>query len=310
MITSRTAVLLAMACLFPGRGIGSDSGPPGSPSFFLSAAPGDTMPMGLNWGSAARATSYRVTVVASATNGTWAGLPNGTTASTTRLTWTASAVPWDSVTFTGTVESVDALGPTGKTAVGTMKLRKRAGAPGPVTFDTVTNIGTLVLPPSNSIQLGQVRTVCAVKQYSTGAIAQFTADKVACDSLYQRLVPAGARVLVTPAIQAHTDSLTKTCVTWNWDALYLSAVPKTCSAALNVTAIGVTGMATLSPFRPASAKGIVVSTNGLVTCILPGVYVVRAFADNGKSGASTVNCMDPHPIFYTYADALPPRRGG
>src|SRR5437660_7586436 len=198
---------------------------------------------GRAWGAAQQATSYRVSVAATATNGAWSGLPTQAPVLTgTSFSFTVSAVPWDTVTFTATVESVDRIGPTGKTVSTTWKAVHRAGAPGPIVVDSSKAIGVLVKPDSSLLFLGATRVTCAFLQFASGAVSEFTGDRASCDTLYTRTVPAAARGLVTAFQQHLTDSVAASCVTWSTtNPLALGLMPKApCSAAVVITGLALT----------------------------------------------------------------------
>lgn len=214
-------------------------------------APGDTLAYVVSWTAGLRAASYDFTVSVAATNGTWTAVfgttPAGAlpaTGNTTALTFSPKliAIPWDSATFTVTVSSRNPAG-VSSPASATWTVRRKPGPPGlPKVDSTATVTGTLVLPPISSFALGASGPICAFKQFASGAVVEWTTGKALCDSIYVRYVPAAARALVTPALQAHTDSLGVTCVTW------VSALPAavqvmplaTCSPAATLLGLGVT----------------------------------------------------------------------
>ncbi len=235
-------LMLLIACSRANGGTPSSS--PAGPSGVLRGptafAPGDTLIY--TWtGSAPRATGFAVTVAASATNGTWIGLPSNQAFAASPIVMTFSAIPWDSATFAFSIWGTNSAGRSLVPWTQTTTVRRRPGTP-TGTLDTSKAVGTLVLPSTNTIALGTSRILCAFKQFSTGAVAEWTADKSSCDSIYVAYVPATLRALVTPAMQARTDSLTLTCVTWNSSAATLvRIVPKSsCSAAATVTGLGLT----------------------------------------------------------------------
>ena len=249
--------LLALVLLAFPRSMAQKPKAPGPISFAVFSV-GDTVKVGFSWGAGARATSYSVTRSVSATNGAWAvvadsqtggakspgslTLPNtfSYTAGVLHHTMWFSAIPWDSVTVTVSVASVNATGTSASVSASKKILRATPGIPGPVTFDST--VGTLVLPNPATIALGTSRTVCAFKAFSTGAVTEWTADKPSCDSIYTAYVPASARSLVTASMQAHTDSLMVTCVTWASSLpASVQVTPKaSCSSAATVTGLGLT----------------------------------------------------------------------
>lgn len=284
----------------------------------LRLAVGDTLGPGpISWGAAARATGYSWVVSAATTNGTWTAffgatgpfpLPASGSAAATSFTTRLAAMPWDSVTFTVVVQSVDAIGPTGKTSSATWTVRRRATAPGAVTVDTILKTGlispvpipvaTLVFPAAVNLTLGQNRVQCAFQQFSAGEVTQWTADKPMCDSIYQRTIPLAARTAVTPSQQAHTDSLPMTCVTWaTSNPLAVGLTPRApCSAAVTVAGLGITLRAQpdMTLFRYVSGDDtspvLTVSAMGLVTCLRPGISYVTATAANGVRQSTSVVC--------------------
>lgn len=281
---------------------------------------GDTLVYTISWGPGARATSYDVTRSVAASNGTWAvvadsqsgaaksagstPLPN--TFSYTRPTlshrmWVA-AIPWDSATFTVTVVSRNAIGVS--TPVSTSwKVSRKPGPPGPIVVDSsAIVIGTLVLPSARGLALAQSQAVCAFKQFGNGAVAGWTVDRAACDSIYAKYVPAAARV-VTAGQQARTDSLAKTCVTWTSSLpTAVSVTPRaSCSSAVTVTGLALTrGPSAPSLFR--NVRGgdepiVSVSPKGEVTCLRPGLAVVTAIVE-GVPGTATVRCEGRPPVVW------------
>lgn len=239
----RTLWLALLASLIPlTSGSLARAGPPAKTIgvFRVLAAPGDSLRIGLAWGAAGRAVGYRLTVLPTKTNGTWTGLPANLSVPATPTTHTFTAVnaAWDSVTFVATVESVDGIGPTGKTSTGQLALRRRAGAPGGVTWDTTATVtGIWVRPANDTIRLASNRILCAFKVFQSAAVAMRFADRAACDSIYRKYVPASAR-LVSAMEQLHADG-----ACWTW-ASNMTAVPVTplasCSAAARVDGLQLT----------------------------------------------------------------------
>lgn len=229
------------------------------------AIAGDTLPYTISWGPGARATSYNVTTSVTGTNGAWSVVRDSNTSSIANGSWPATnglgalpqtsnvtftvlktwiaATPWDSATFTVSVASKNAIGVSSAVST-TWKVSRKPGVPGPITIDSsLTVIGILVQPKPVNIFLGSSRIMCAFSTFGNGAVAQHTVDKPSCDSIYVKYVPVAARTLVNAAQQAHTDSTSKTCVTWATDApaTALTIAPlATCSAAVRVTGVGLT----------------------------------------------------------------------
>lgn len=236
---------------------------------------GDTLVYTISWGPGARASSYDVTRSVSASNGTWTvvadsqsggakntgslALPN--TFSYTRTTlshrmWLA-AVPWDSATFTVTVVSRNAIGVSSPVST-SWKVSRKPGSPGPIVVDSsLIPVGILIQPKPFGVFIGSSRIECAFSTFANGAVAQHTADKPSCDSIYVKYVPVAARTLVNAAQQAYTDSTSKTCVTWRTDAPLTAmtlAPMATCSAAVRVTGVGLTRRFPADAIRYASAR--------------------------------------------------------
>lgn len=322
MFTIRTLHLLLLACAIPFSGGGAGTPRAEDPhdlamGLVSSAAPGDTIRVGVAWGAASRATSYKVTVNASKTNGLWSGFPLNltVTAPSVSTVFTAIAIPWDSVSFTATVESVDNLGPTGKTVTGVLALRKRAGAPGPITWDTtVTVVGVQVQPNAASMLLGASRTLCGFKAFASGHVAMKSADRALCDSVYQRTVPASAR-LVNVAEQQHEDGA---CYTWSSSApAAVRATPAApCSAATQIDALQLTMQRVNRAFQYAmwgthdDSPVVTVDQTGMVTCVRPGLGIVTATLADGRKQVWNVECRNPTPVYLTRADASGARRAG
>lgn len=184
---------------------------------------------------------------------------------------------------------------------------KRRGTPPPppvVGVDTLNRIASiLTLPKTANILLGSSRTFCAFQQFVNGAVAQWTSAKSSCDSIAVAYIPAAARALVSAAQQAHTDSITNTCVTWTTDTpLALGLVPTgTCSAAVVVTGLQLSMRPDQSLIRNVSWKPsgpiVNVTTTGLVTCLRPGIGYVTATMENGTQTITTVTCKSPLPLF-------------
>jgi hypothetical protein len=154
-------------------------------------------------------------------------------------------------------------------------------------------IGTLVLPPTTTLGLGASRMVCAFKQFQNGAVARWTADRPSCDSIYTSNVPVTIRT-VSPAQQAHTDSLAKTCVVWSSATpVAVGVTPNAaCSSAVLVTGLAITQRpANPNLFRNVRWNDPVlrVSATGLVTCLHPGLGVVTLTVE-GVQWHDTYHC--------------------
>lgn len=157
-------------------------------------APMDTVPLGLSWGAASgRVTGYRVSITATQTNGTWTGLPVFQPVTPPNYTFRPISFNWDSVTFNATVESVDAFGPTGKQSLGSWKMRRRAGAPGPIIVDSSAVpafSAVLVRPSSVSLAVSGTRQLCAFYEFTDSHVVMKTEDFTACATEYSTFTVA------------------------------------------------------------------------------------------------------------------------
>jgi len=198
----------------------ADAAPKLRVSGLVGLAPGDSLTYTLRWTAAARATGYLVRLSASGTNGTWSAtgfqsgavpLPASGPTNGLSLQFTAIATPWDSATFTATVESVDAIGPTGKTSSVSWKVKRRAGPPGPVTVDSSLIItGLMIQPHSLTVAPNTLsEPLCPFIRFANGAVAIGTGDRDLCAPHLAGFAAELARV--SPAQQALADSI---CITW------------------------------------------------------------------------------------------------
>ncbi len=150
-------------------------------------APGDSLPLTISWGAATRATGYRLTVTADSTNGTWSNLPTNLAITTVTRAILPISTTWDSVRFTARVESVDAFGPTGKFSAATWKMRRRAGAPGPIIVDSsqVPQLSVMEVRPSTfTLTVGASRQMCAFPRFASGRVAMRSDDATLCTATY------------------------------------------------------------------------------------------------------------------------------
>jgi hypothetical protein len=275
MIRALVPLLLVIAPLIDAGQLPPDAPGPvvTGPSGIVAA--GDTLIYTISWGAGARATSYDYAMSVTSTNGAWSvvadsnGSGKWTNASfvgigslpitppvtgsgfgyTFLKTW-LSAIPWDSATFTVAVNSRNAAG-TSAAVSASWKVTRKPGVPGPIKVDSSLVVtGMLVLPNTVNLALGGSRIQCAFKQFGNGAITEWTADKASCDSIYVAYVPAAARGLVTPAQQAHTDSVSLTCVTWNSSSPAVSITPLAhCSSAALAVGLALTWQAPADALR-------------------------------------------------------------
>jgi len=298
---------------------------------------GDTLSYMISWkapavvsGISSAASSYTVTLSSASSNGTWttvadsnlaagkwtAGSGTGPMPTTINVTTTyvkswISAIPWDSATFTASLVARNSAGASGSVAT-SWKVKHKVlppGTPTPPTIDSsTTTTGTLVLPSTVGLALGGQRVACAFKQFSNGAVTEWTGDKAACDSIYTKYVPSAARALVTPAQQAHTDSMVKTCVTWTSSTpLAVNVAPNVpCSSAAVVNGLQVTlrNPGPLSPLlreaayeynsppliamiRPWGRLG----EHVIVDCLRAGSFWLQATTPTGSAALQEVHCV-------------------
>jgi hypothetical protein len=306
----------------------------------MGMVPGDTIAYSISWtapvvvaGVSGAATSYTLTLTASATNGVWsvvadsnlvAGkwttgsgtgpMPTNINVTTLYVKSWLSAIPWDSATFTASLVARNAAG-TSSPATATWKVahkRLPPGTPGTPTIDSsVTVTGMLVFPQTNSLLLGSSRTLCSFQQFSSGAVTEWTADKASCDSLYTKYVSSAARGLVTPAQQAHTDSLTKTCVSWTSTLpLAVPVTPNaTCSSAATIRGLQLTQRFPIDRptirdvgFSDEPVIRVVPNEKGaLVTCLRPGIAYLKATTTAGLVGLKQIVCAGRPEALAMYA---------
>lgn len=277
-------------------------------------APGDTVGWAVTWPAPTVAVpvgySYAFSTNVALTNGTWtviygstaAGAPPaaGATATPGPVALKLTAVAWDSVSPTFCVWGVAGTRVSNQQCV-TWKVYRRLPPPGTPKIDSAATVtGLLLKPDSVKLVLGGNRVACAFKQFANGAVAEWTADRVMCDSIYTRTIPAATRALVTAAQQAHTDSTSVTCVSWaSSNAAAVGLAPRAgCSAAVLLTGLQLTlrSRADQLPFRNVSwtedllGPVVTVSPTGLATCLRAGIGTVEATADNGLVGRVTITC--------------------
>lgn len=208
----RTGFLL-VACLGLSPAPLLEQRPPGAPHEgrhlrWSVVAVGDTIVVKLTFPAGARATGARWSVQAALTNGTWSGLPvKAVTTSATSATLTVSAVPWDSVSFTGFLWGTQgALVSKDSTLIPVLKLKRPPGAPGLPAWDTsATVIGLLVKPDTVSLAAVATRQLCAFVAFKDGKVARRTLDASRCDSIAARVFTVAQRA-VTPVQQLCADT--------------------------------------------------------------------------------------------------------
>lgn len=186
-------------------------------------APGDSLVYGLSWVPAnpCHCTGYTLTVTAGATNGVWSGLPTNLAVAGSSDSFTASATPWDSVTFTAVVFATNGAVLSKNASSVSWKVRHLPVAPGPITVDSSkTVIGMLVEPPTATVAIGGTVQLCAYPQFYGGAVATRSQDAALCDPL--RLSTWAA---ASPTQQAHADSL---CFLWTSSAGAATVTSEVC----------------------------------------------------------------------------------
>jgi hypothetical protein len=296
-------------------------GRPGELTVTAVAAPGDTLAYTVSWtaptvvaGQTGPASNYDFVTSVAGTNGVWTVVYGSTPAgappasgTTTGLLFTLKliAIPWDSATFTVAVTARNAKG-SAAPGTSTWKVLHGLRPPGPVlppkVDSTATVTGMLVAPNPIGLALNASRVVCGFSTFASGAVASFTADRPACDSIRAHYVTS--LIPVTPAQQAHVDSLSLSCVTWTTASpSAIGLVPRApCASAVVVTGLALTrARGDQLPYHYVSLNdglGPVVFTNprtGHTTCLRLGLAYVSAIADNGRRGGTMVACNGPLP---------------
>lgn len=167
-------------------------------------APGDSLAYTIRCASP-RAVSCTVTVTASATNGTWTGLPTAAAMPSPGFaaTFTAIAIPWDSATFTATGTATNAAGTSGTGSV-SWRVKRKPGVPIFTVDSGATILNLRVEPNPVFLPAGGTRQLCPLITFVNGAVALLTSYQTVCDSVYQRTIPTSQRT-VTVAQQMCAD---------------------------------------------------------------------------------------------------------
>lgn len=117
----------------------------------------DTLPYVLRWGKASNATSYRVNVTAVATPaGTTLGLPANAVVTDTTISFSATNLTYDSMSFTATVTALRGTQVSASSATKTWSVAKKPGTPGAIIVDSSA------IPPVASVMTPSVRQVYAI----------------------------------------------------------------------------------------------------------------------------------------------------
>lgn len=127
------------------------------------ALPRDTLTYTLRWGKATNATSYKVTVTATATPaGTTTGLPVALVVTDTTLAFSAVNLLYDSIAFTATVTAW--RGTLTNTTPATVKwsVAKKVGPPGPIQVDSTLIPPVVTILPSGAVMVASMRNIHAM----------------------------------------------------------------------------------------------------------------------------------------------------
>lgn len=306
-----------------------DTGVPDAPGPVVSGkkgnvTAGDTLPYTVSWGPAKGATTYVVQYVVGTTNGTWfvvadsnasgkwttgngvTGFPATSTITTTSLKSWFSSIPWDSATFTAIVAGKNSAG-TGPSVQTSWTVKRKPGAPGPIVVDSsLIVIGLLVKPDTSNLQLGTSRVICGFYRYGNGAVAEMTAFKSSCDSIYVKYVPVGMRNLKSAAQQAQTDSIAKSCMTWASSAPSLVGftVLGNCANGVTVVGLGLTRRFPSDGLR--YAGGRLSPQTGIIRCKKAGDFTATAWgANHMKLSTIPLHCSSPGAIIFVNPIQLP-----
>jgi hypothetical protein len=297
------AVLLALLAVSGGV-LASCSPRAASGATISVMALGDTARISFHWPAVTKATGYTYTITAIATNGTWTGLPTAAVTASTSGTALATSATADTAVFQ---LCATATGPAGSSAVGCSTgvanagntWRRKLGTPQPV-LDSVT---VSIVPNPVNVTLAAARIVCAFPGFKDGQVGERTADKAACDSLYQGYFLTSTRHPTAPE-QAFADS-----ATWGWSTANPAAVGLV-QQGLGSSAVLVQGNALtlLGPFLPLARyagtdwpvyriDSTYVGADGLahaaITCLRPGRATLVATAGDARTEFPVV--CEPHP---------------
>lgn len=182
-------------------------------------APRDTLNYVLRWGKATNATGYRVSVTASGSPlpSTTSGLPNNAVVLDTTISFSASNLTYDSLSFTATVFATRGNRTGATPATGSWFIVKLPGTPGPVKVDSsavpppLASLETSVTPNALVLGVSNSATACAYFKFSTGVVALQSADAPVCGTDYNSRYTALQRI-VDPVTQAWVDTR---CVQWS-----------------------------------------------------------------------------------------------
>jgi hypothetical protein len=198
--------------------------PPSSPLITVEGpagliAPRDTLNYVLRWGRAPNATSYMVSVTASATPaGVTSGLPVNRTVTDTTVSFSAVNLTYDSLAFTASVTAFRGTTSNATSATAAWSVTKKVGVPGAIKIDSSA------IPPF--VMTTAVRPVLA---FINGAeVLQWTSYDTSivstcggkCDSTFTSwecpVYPAGSKFGPPPPLCAQAPTLTLWQRFLNW----------------------------------------------------------------------------------------------
>lgn len=295
---ARLGVLLALLAASPAI-LACPPAPANAASVTVMAV-GDSAKITFHWPAVNKATGYTYTVSALASNGTWTGLPvNQATAATS-----GSAVGVSSTADTAVFQvCATAVGASGSSAIGCSSStagaantwRRKLQPPAPV-VDSVA-----IRPNPVTLQLASSRIACSFQGFDGGQMAERTADKPACDSIYRKSFTSAHRS-PSAAEQAYADT-----ATWQWSTSNPAAVGLVPlafgSSAVTVQGNGLTMLLRVPLERYASAEPVARidstylnpdgSAGAAVTCLRPGLFPLTATV-GGVSGSFLLPCSIPY----------------
>ena len=165
-------------------------------------APRDTLTYRLIWGKAANATGYRVSVTATGSPvgspATTTGLPANAAVTDTTITFSASNLTYDSLSFFASVQATRGTR-VGASVSASWFVVKLPGTPGPIKIDSsavpppLASLETTITP--STIFVGGTAQACAFFKFSTGVVGMRSADAPKCSTVYTSKYTAAQRAV-------------------------------------------------------------------------------------------------------------------
>ena len=185
-------------------------GAPAIPELSVVAA-GDTAKLFVSWTAASRATGATLTILVTASNGTWTGVPTGlTVAAGGSQTIAVNSATADSATFQACMASTGATGTSPKQACSLTRQWKRTLQPPVVSLDSV--VGLIVAPNPSSLAVGSTVQLCAYYSFQSGHVAMRTQDGASCAADYS------ARFSVFQKAVTNTEQLQVDAACQRWQS--------------------------------------------------------------------------------------------